>query len=101
MLDTNSAARSFAAAGSEPRLRVLRTLVRAGHTGLSVNEIQERVDIPASTLAHHLRHLNESGLIDQFKDGRSVISRANFDHVKALAEFLLYRCCEDSEPNKD
>ena len=57
------AAQGFAAIGSEPRLEVLLALVRAGPGGLKVGEIQKRVDIPASTLTHHLRFLAAAGLI--------------------------------------
>lgn len=90
------AAQGFAAAGSEPRLDVLLTLVRAGHEGLTVGQIQERLQVPASTLAHHLRFLAAAGLIEQEKLGRMVVNRARFDHIEALAGFLLRECCSDA-----
>ncbi len=94
-ISLEEAAQGFAAAGSEPRLEVLLTLVRAGHDGLSVGDIQERMAIPPSTLAHHLRFLAAAGLIVQEKQGRTVINRANFDQIEALAGFLLRECCAD------
>jgi len=94
-ISLEEAAQGFAAAGSEPRLEVLLTLVRAGYDGLSVGDIQERMAIPPSTLAHHLRFLAAAGLIVQEKQGRTVINRANFDHIEALAGFLLRECCAD------
>ena len=97
MLALEEAAQGFAAVGSEPRLEVLLTLVRAGHEGLTVGEIQERVGLPASTLAHHLRFLTAGGLIEQQKRGRAVINTAAFEHVEALAAFLLCECCADAE----
>lgn len=92
-----SAARGFAAAGSQPRLEVLRALVRAGPEGLSVGDIQEQTDIAASTLAHHLRSLADGGLITQEKQGRNVLNKANFGHIQSLADFLLEECCVDSQ----
>ena len=89
------AAAGFAALGSAPRLEVLRALVRAGHEGLSVSQIQDALAIPASTLAHHLRLLASAGLIEQARDGRSVLSRARFEQVAALSEYLLDECCVD------
>jgi ArsR family transcriptional regulator len=86
----------FAAAGSDRRLSVLKTLVKAGPEGLTVNEIKIRTNIAASTLAHHLRTLKEGGLIEQQKIGRSVINRAKFEHIKELAAYLLDQCCVDS-----
>ncbi|WP_421853415.1 ArsR/SmtB family transcription factor [Oricola sp.] len=94
-IDIEEAAQGFAAMGSEARLQVLQTLVRAGRAGLTVGDIQERCGMPASTLAHHLKFLASAGLIEQEKDGRSVISRAAFDHLEALAGYILNECCTD------
>jgi DNA-binding transcriptional ArsR family regulator len=89
------AAQGFAAMGSEARLQVLQTLVKAGRGGLTVGGIQMRSGMPASTLAHHLRFLSSAGLIEQEKDGRSVISRAAYGRLEALASFILKECCTD------
>ena len=91
------AAQGFAAIGSEPRLDVLLALVRAGHSGLTVGEIQQKTGIPASTLSHHLRFLKAAGLIEQTKDGRTIHNQAAFTHIEALANFLLRECCADEE----
>ncbi|MGI9434317.1 MAG: ArsR/SmtB family transcription factor [Geminicoccaceae bacterium] len=96
MLALEEAAQGFAAAGSEPRLEVLLSLVRAGPEGLSVGDIQDRLDLPASTLAHHLRFLAAAGLILQEKQGRVVRNRAAFARIETLATFLLKECCSES-----
>lgn len=97
-MTTQDAASGFAALGSGPRLDALRCLVRAGPEGLPIGEIQRRLDMPGSTLSHHLRILREAGLIEQARDGRSVLSRARFDRVSGLADFLLDQCCADVTP---
>ena len=81
--------------GSESRLDVLRALVRAGARGLSVGEIQDRTGIAPSTLAHHLKFLAAAHVIEQEKQGRSVINRAAFAHLENLAHFILCECCAD------
>jgi ArsR family transcriptional regulator len=91
------AAQGFAAMGSEARLQVLQTMVKAGPEGLAVGDIQTRCGMPASTLAHHLRFLASAGLIEQEKNGRSVISRAAYDRLEALAAFILKECCSDAD----
>lgn len=96
MITLEQAARGFASVGSEPRLEVLTTLVRAGPDGLSVGEIQESVGVPASTLAHHLKYLAASGLIEQERQGRAVLNRAAYDRIEQLASFLLHECCADA-----
>ncbi|MEX0318204.1 MAG: ArsR/SmtB family transcription factor [Ruegeria sp.] len=92
-----TAAAGFAAMGSEARLQVLKTLVRAGEPGLSVGQIQERTGIAPSTLAHHLKFLAAGGLVEQEKVGRSTINRARFDELEKLAQFILSECCADVE----
>ena len=97
MLAAEEAVQGFAAVASEPRLEVLLILVRAGSAGLTVGEIQERVGLPASTLAHHLRFLAAGGLIEQEREGRAVRNRAAYDRIEALAAFLLRECCADAK----
>ncbi|MGC1503059.1 MAG: helix-turn-helix domain-containing protein [Sulfitobacter sp.] len=97
------AAASFAALGSEQRLSVLRCLVRAGPEGLSIGELGERTGVTGSTLTHHLKLLNTTGLVKQQRLGRSTICAAvAYAEVEALAHFLLTECCADaSAPCKD
>ena len=90
------AAAGFAAMGSEARLHVIRTLVRAGQDGLPVADIQARTGIAASTLAHHLKFLAGADLIVQERQGRQIINRANFDHLHGLADFIVSECCADT-----
>ena len=101
MLTLETAAQGFSAVGSEPRLDVLLTLVRAGPDGLSIGDIQQRLGTPASTLAHHVRFLVSAGLIEQEKQGRTVINRAAFERIEALAAFLLRECCTDVAQNAE
>jgi len=89
------AAQGFSAMGSESRLKVLKTLVRAGDLGLSVGEIQNRTGIAPSTLAYHLKFLAAGGVVAQEKVGRTTINRANFDALEELARFILSECCAD------
>ncbi|MDR9428293.1 MAG: helix-turn-helix transcriptional regulator [Salibaculum sp.] len=94
-MQNEEASQGFAAMGSEARLDVLRCLVRAGPDGLTIGAIQTRTGIAPSTLAHHLKFLTAAGLVAQQKHGRSVINRADFDRLEALAGFILNECCAD------
>ena len=95
-LETADAAQAFAALGAPVRLDVLRQLVRAGEEGLAVGALQERLELPASTLSHHLRALVGAGVLSQERHGRTLICRARYDRVTALADFLLRECCADA-----
>jgi len=91
------AAASFAALGSEQRLSVLRSLVRAGPDGLSIGDLGARTGVTGSTLTHHLKLLAAAGLVQQERRGRSTICAAvAFEEVQALAQFLLTECCADA-----
>ncbi len=94
-LDPLDAAQAFAALGSEARLAVIRRLVRAGPSGMTVGALQAALELPASTLSHHLKFLSQCGLLTQERDGRSLICRAAFGRVEALADFLTRECCVD------
>jgi len=100
-MNTDIASAGFAAVGSAPRLQVVALLVRAGPDGLSTGDIQQKTGIPASTLVHHLKSLSEGQVITQIKKGRTMMSVANFDHLSALAAFLLEECCVDMSAAKE
>ncbi len=93
--DFEEVAQGFAAMGSEARLQVVLTLVRAGRRGLTIGEIQTRTGMAASTLAHHLKFLASAGLIEQEKTGRSVVNRANFSRLETLAAYIMKQCCAE------
>ena len=96
-LPLEMAASAFAALGSEQRLSVLRTLVRAGDAGLSIGTLGERAGIGGSTLTHHVKILTQAGLVRQVRDGRRVIcAAASFAEVERLSHFLLTECCADA-----
>ncbi len=97
-VDLTEAATTFAALGSEQRLHVLRTLVRAGPEGLAIGDLGERSGITGSTLTHHMKLLAAAGLVTQVKDGRRIICiAAAFERMQVMSEFLLKECCADSE----
>jgi DNA-binding transcriptional ArsR family regulator len=90
------AASAFAALGSEQRLSVLLTLVRAGPAGLAIGELGARTGVTGSTLTHHLKFLAQAGMIIQEKRGRSIICAVDYDQVRELSDFLLAHCCADA-----
>jgi ArsR family transcriptional regulator len=89
------AALTFAALGSEARLAVLQTLVRAGPEGLAIGALGARCAITGSTLTFHLKTLAHAGLIRQQKQGRQIICIADTPAIRALSGYLLAECCAD------
>lgn len=79
------------------RLNVFRTIVKAGPNGIAAGKIAESVGIPANTASTHLSILTGAGLLSAYRDGRSIIYRANFSHFSELVGFLVEDCCEGQE----
>ncbi len=96
--ELESAARAFAALGHGARLSIVRCLLRAHPLGRVAGEIRDELDIPASTLTHHLDALRHEGLISQTREGRFVRYLAGTDTLRALTDFLYSECCSVGAP---
>ncbi len=94
-MDIEIASRQLEALGNPTRLALYKTLVRAGRTGLPVGQLQQRLDLPASTLSHHLKRLRDTDLLRQERDGTSLICHAKYDVMTRLIGFLVNECCAD------
>ena len=83
----------FAALGHEARLAVVRLLLSAHPDGLVAGEIQQQVEIPPSTLSHHLDALQREGLIRVEREGKYLRYRADAEGLRELLAFLYVECC--------
>ena len=101
-LSIEKAASCFAALGSEQRLLILKILVRSGPVGLTIGELGDCSGVTGSTLTHHMKILTQAGMVEQKKNGRSIICAAvSFDEIQKLSEFLLQDCCVDRKVTCD
>jgi DNA-binding transcriptional ArsR family regulator len=89
----DDAAARLEALGNPTRLRIYRMLVRAGEEGMPVGRLQERLDIAASTLSHHLKALVGVGLVTQTREGTTLHCRTNYDLMRGLLLYLAEECC--------
>jgi DNA-binding transcriptional ArsR family regulator len=83
----------FSAMGTEARLRIMQLLLSAHPEGLVVGEIQEELDIPNSTLSHHLDKLKAEGLVNVRRESTFLHYTANIDALQELLQFLYAECC--------
>jgi len=83
----------FQALGTEPRLQIMRLLLSAHPEGLFVNEIQEELEIPNSTLSHHLDKLRNEDLVNVRREGTFLRYTANIEGLQELLRFLYAECC--------
>ncbi len=87
-------AEQLAALGHPVRLRVLRFVVQQGSEGAAAGAIQAHVDMPASTLSHHLKRLVDAGLLVSRGEGTFHIYGAHYPTLRALTDYLWEDCCK-------
>ena len=92
-MNEETAAKCLAELGSPTRLAVFRLLVRAGTEGMVVGDIQKRLQIPASTLSHHLARLTWVVLVEQRRRGRKLHCFNRHQVMDDLLAFLTAECC--------
>ncbi len=83
----------FTAMGTEPRLRIMQLLLSAHPDGLVVGEIQSELDIPSSTLSHHLEKLKNEDLVNVRRESTFLRYTANTEALQELLGFLYAECC--------
>ena len=83
----------FSAMGTEPRLRIMQLLLSAHPEGLVVGDIQGELDIPNSTLSHHLEKLKTEGLVEIERQGTFLRYTADTEALEELLRFLYAECC--------
>jgi len=83
----------FSAMGTEARLRILRLVLSAHPDGMVVGEVAEELEIPASTLSHHLDKLKNENLVQVRREGTFLRYTANTDALQELLRFLYAECC--------
>lgn len=83
----------FSAMGTEPRLRIMQLLLSAHPDGLVVGDIQAELDIPSSTLSHHLDKLKNEDLVVVRRESTFLRYTANTETLQQLLQFLYAECC--------
>ena len=96
-MKAETAVGALGALAQEHRLALFRLLVQAGEQGMPAGAIAEALGIPGSSLSFHLAQLQRAGLIDQRRDGRSLIYRANYAAMDRLVAYLMENCCGGAE----
>jgi DNA-binding transcriptional ArsR family regulator len=88
-------AEQLGALGNPVRLAILRFVVQAGPDGASAGAIQARVDLPASTLSHHLKRLVDAGIMQTRGEGTYHYYSADYAALRKLTAYLWEDCCKN------
>ena len=95
-MELNLAATMLKELGHVTRLGIYKMLIKAGAQGMAVGELQKQLEIPASTLSHHLSSLISVTLVRQERQGRTLYCHACYENLGALIAFLTEECCTEA-----
>jgi ArsR family transcriptional regulator, arsenate/arsenite/antimonite-responsive transcriptional repressor len=87
-------AEQLSALGHPIRLRILRYVVQAGEAGAAAGDIQSHIELPASTLSHHLKRLVDAELLTTRSEGTFHYYAAAYGSLRALTDYLWEDCCK-------
>ena len=87
-------AEQLSALGHPARLAILRFVVQGDPDGTPAGEIQAHVDLPASTLSHHLKRLSSVSLLTARTEGTFIYYRADYSVLRRLTDYLWDDCCK-------
>jgi DNA-binding transcriptional ArsR family regulator len=90
-------AEQLAALGHPVRLKILRRVVQAGPEGASAGDIQSHVDLPASTLSHHLKRLVDADLLTTRLEATYHFYAADYGALRGLTDYLWEDCCSNGK----
>ena len=90
----------FSAMGTEARLRIMQLLLSAHPEGLVVGDIQSELEIPNSTLSHHLEKLKSEDLVQVRRESTFLRYTANTEALQELLRFLYAECCTRNQALK-
>ncbi len=85
---------ALAALAQETRLRIVRLLVTAGPEGMPAGAIGGVLGAASSRLSFHLSHLEQAGLVQSCREGRSIRYTAAYGALSGLIGFLMRDCCQ-------
>ena len=83
----------LSALAQETRLEIVRYLISCADDGAPAGAIAAVVGAASSRASFHLAALENADVITSEKVSRSIIYRANIQHIGSVISFLLNDCC--------
>lgn len=96
-MELETAALILSKIGNPTRLQIIRMLVRAGDEGMTVGAIQQQLNIPGSTLTHHISHLKSAKIICQQRHQATLYCIMDYQLLDDLVAYLTEECCVSGE----
>src|SRR3954452_6463504 len=83
----------FSEMGTERHLRIMRLLLSPHPQGIIAGDVGAELDIPASTLSHHLDKLKNEDLVSVRRESTYLWYSANSDTLQELLGLFHPECC--------
>ena len=94
-MKVDEVAKALKELGHPTRLSIYMCVVRAGQEGIAVGGVQQKLNIPSSTLSHHIASLVSADLLSQRRESRTLYCVAEYQQLMGVIEFLQEECCAD------
>lgn len=62
-----------------------------------MGDIKNKLDMPSSTLSHHIAKLVQQGLIRQERHSRMLLCCCNYELMDELMHYLSDNCCRQGQ----
>ncbi len=93
-LNVENMAVKFKALSTPVRLKIFMELTQYCLPGSNcdvqrcIGDLAGLVDVAPSTLSHHMKALNEAGLVDMQRDGKRIVCRVNAGVLAQLSDYF-------------
>ncbi len=92
-------ANTFAALGHPKRMKILELLLKNLPDNLTFGEVQKQTEIPASTLTHHLREMENGNIVIRQPHGAATRLTLNLNYLQDILSGLMSKCCKNTIGN--
>jgi len=96
-MQLEAVAKALKELGHPTRLAIYKIIVKAGYAGIAVGEIQQQLQIPNSTLSHHISSLASADLVSQRREGRTLYCVSEYQVLEGVIDYLQDQCCADEQ----
>ena len=93
MKNDSELATLFAAFAHPSRIAILRSLLPFESSGQKFGELSKALSISPSTLTHHLKEMENSGVLCREVCGRATTLRLNLEALDGAISQLTALCC--------
>lgn len=101
MIRSDDIARLFSALAHPSRVEIFLGLLPYAQDGLSMGDLGDALEIPPSTLVHHLREMERGGVIQRSREGRITRVTLDIGKLEGFSKTIEALCCSAQGSSKE